>query len=435
MLRPYHPTCMTRVAVVGGGAWGTALADLLARKGGVESVTLWAREPEVVDSINREHLNHVFLPGAPLDPTLRASGDLAETVRGAEVIVSSAPSHVARQVMARVSPALGRGAMVVSVSKGLEPERLTTLSCVLGEVLPQGIPLAVLSGPSFAREVYQHQPTAVVAAARDHDVAQRVQQVFSTNYFRVYSHTDVLGVELGGALKNVIALAAGILEGLGLGHNTRAALAEPLAGRGAGSWDGAVARPRRPRLGRRGCEHRARRRDARCAAWRGAADRRAGGRGVVRRQAAAPGDRRPDGAGTESGAVGGGRGEPMSVPQPIQEFFSIGEVCQLTDLKPHVLRYWESQFRFLNPAKNRSGNRVYQRREIELIMLVKHLLYTEKYTIEGARQKIEQYRRSGDLKPEARRALATQTVKDLRAELKSILAILEGNASPNAGAR
>ena len=127
----------------------------------------------------------------------------------------------------------------------------------------------------------------------------------------------------------------------------------------------------------------------------------------------------------------------MSVPHPhpVQEFFSIGEVCQLTDLKPHVLRYWESQFRFLNPAKNRSGNRVYQRREIELIMLVKHLLYTDKYTIEGARQKIEQYRRSGELNPEARRALATQTVKDLRAELKSILAILEGTASPNAGAR
>src|SRR5438876_1024002 len=120
----------------------------------------------------------------------------------------------------------------------------------------------------------------------------------------------------------------------------------------------------------------------------------------------------------------------MSAPHPVQEFFSIGEVCQLTDLKPHVLRYWESQFRFLNPAKNRSGNRVYQRREIELIMLVKHLLYTEKYTIEGARQKIEQYRRSGELKPEARRALATQTVKGLRAELKSILAVLGGNAPP-----
>jgi DNA-binding transcriptional MerR regulator len=117
----------------------------------------------------------------------------------------------------------------------------------------------------------------------------------------------------------------------------------------------------------------------------------------------------------------------------VQEFFSIGEVCQLTDLKPHVLRYWESQFRFLNPAKNRSGNRVYQRREIELIMLVKHLLYTEKYTIEGARQKIEQYRRSGELKPEARRALATETVKELRAELKSVLGILEGGGGGGGG--
>ena len=121
--------------------------------------------------------------------------------------------------------------------------------------------------------------------------------------------------------------------------------------------------------------------------------------------------------------------------EPVQEFFSIGEVCSLTDLKPHVLRYWESQFRFLNPAKNRSGNRVYQRREIELIMLVKHLLYTEKYTIEGARQKIEAYRRSGDLKPEARKALGAETVRDLQGELKAVLAILDGNASPHAAPR
>ena len=123
----------------------------------------------------------------------------------------------------------------------------------------------------------------------------------------------------------------------------------------------------------------------------------------------------------------------MSAPHPVQEFFSIGDVCQLTDLKPHVLRYWESQFRFLNPAKNRSGNRVYQRREIELIMLVKHLLYTEKYTIEGARAKIEQYRRNGELKPEARRALSSETIKDLRTELKAILALLDGAAPPHGG--
>jgi len=116
----------------------------------------------------------------------------------------------------------------------------------------------------------------------------------------------------------------------------------------------------------------------------------------------------------------------MSGPRPVQEFYSIGEVCALTDLKPHVLRYWESQFRFLNPAKNRSGNRVYKSREVELIMLVKHLLYTEKYTIEGARQRLDQYKRSGELKAQAHRAMAVETARDLRHELDLVRAALEG---------
>jgi DNA-binding transcriptional MerR regulator len=115
----------------------------------------------------------------------------------------------------------------------------------------------------------------------------------------------------------------------------------------------------------------------------------------------------------------------VTASRPVQEFFAIGDVCQMTDLKPHVLRYWESQFRFLNPAKNRSGNRVYQRREIELIMLVKHLLYTEKYTIEGARQRIDQFRRSGQLKAEARAALQHETIDNLRAELQGLLDVLD----------
>jgi DNA-binding transcriptional MerR regulator len=119
----------------------------------------------------------------------------------------------------------------------------------------------------------------------------------------------------------------------------------------------------------------------------------------------------------------------MTAPRPVQEFFAIGDVCQLTDLKPHVLRYWESQFRFLNPAKNRSGNRVYQRREIELIMLVKHLLYTEKYTIEGARQRIDHYRRTGVLKSEARLALQHETIQNLRVELREVLDLLDGKTS------
>ena len=116
----------------------------------------------------------------------------------------------------------------------------------------------------------------------------------------------------------------------------------------------------------------------------------------------------------------------MKAKEPVQEFFSIGDVCTLTDLKPHVLRYWESQFKFLHPAKNRSGNRVYQRREIELIMLVKQLLYTEKYTIDGARQKIDEYKKSGELRTAARAALDSQAVEAMESDLRSILAILNG---------
>ena len=116
----------------------------------------------------------------------------------------------------------------------------------------------------------------------------------------------------------------------------------------------------------------------------------------------------------------------MTLPNPVQEFFSIGEVCQLTDLKPHVLRYWESQFRFLSPAKNRSGNRVYKAREVEMVMLVKHLLYTEKYTIEGARQRLDQFRRNGDLRERATQATRAEMVRELRRDLDDVLAVLEG---------
>ena len=122
----------------------------------------------------------------------------------------------------------------------------------------------------------------------------------------------------------------------------------------------------------------------------------------------------------------------MTPSEPVQEFFSIGEVCSLTDLKPHVLRYWESQFRFLNPAKNRSGNRVYQRKEIELIMLVKHLLYTEKYTIDGARQKIDEHRRGGELKPAARAALDIEALQSLESDLADILGVLDGTRPASA---
>jgi glycerol-3-phosphate dehydrogenase (NAD(P)+) len=212
---------VTRVGVVGAGGWGSALADLLARRGA--SVTLWAYEPEVAQEINTRHRNDVFLPEAPLHPSLRATTDLAEAVRGAAVIVSVAPSHAVRAVMGRAAALLAPGALVISASKGLEAEGLKRMTEVLAEVLPAQVRIVALSGPTFAREVYEGQPTACTVAGPA-AAAREAQQVLSTPTFRTYTSEDMIGVELGGALKNVVAIAAGIAEGLGLGSNPRAAL-------------------------------------------------------------------------------------------------------------------------------------------------------------------------------------------------------------------
>jgi glycerol-3-phosphate dehydrogenase (NAD(P)+) len=212
---------MTLVAVLGAGSWGTTLANLLAAKG--ETVRIWAYEPEVVDAINRSHENPVFLPGIPLASGLRAYGDAQEAVAGAPVIVSAAPSHAVRSVIGGIKGSVKPNALVVSATKGIETDTLALMSAVFDECLP-GVRFAALSGPSFAQEVCEGQPTLVVAAARDEATARDTQRIFATPRFRVYSHDDVVGVELGGALKNVIAIAAGILEGLGMGHNPRAAL-------------------------------------------------------------------------------------------------------------------------------------------------------------------------------------------------------------------
>jgi glycerol-3-phosphate dehydrogenase (NAD(P)+) len=212
---------MTLVAVLGAGSWGTTLANLLATKG--DTVRIWAHEPEVVEAINRQHENPIFLPGIPLSPALRAFTDAREAVAEAPVIVSAAPSHAVRSVISRLEGRVKPGTLVISATKGIETETLSLMSAVIEECLPD-VRFAALSGPSFALEVCQGQPTLVVAAARTESTALDAQQIFATPRFRVYSHDDVVGVELAGALKNVIAIAAGILEGLGMGHNPRAAL-------------------------------------------------------------------------------------------------------------------------------------------------------------------------------------------------------------------
>jgi glycerol-3-phosphate dehydrogenase (NAD(P)+) len=213
-----------KIGVIGAGSWGTTLANLLAKKG--HEVTLWAYEPELVEEMGRTGVNGLFLPGITLDPKLRYTNDLAEAARGKGMVLCVAPSQVVRKVIAQLLPSLATDAVIVSASKGIELETLLTVSQVYEELLPPEIyrNFAVISGPSFAREVALEMPTAVVAAAADDQVARRVQQAFSTPYFRLYTNRDVVGVELGGAIKNVIAIAAGISDGLGFGCNTRAAL-------------------------------------------------------------------------------------------------------------------------------------------------------------------------------------------------------------------
>ncbi len=212
---------MKPVAVLGAGSWGTALAGQLAARD--VPVRLWAWEAEVVQAVNERHENPVYLPGFALPPGLRAFADAAEAVRGVGVVLSVSPSHVTRSVLRPLAGVVADDALVVSATKGVEQDTLALMHEVIADCLP-GRPVAILSGPSFAREVAQGEPTAVVAASADAHAATRTQALFAGPRFRVYSHHDVTGVELGGALKNVIAIAAGMLEGLGLGHNPRAAL-------------------------------------------------------------------------------------------------------------------------------------------------------------------------------------------------------------------
>ena len=214
----------SRAAVIGAGSWGTALGNLLAGKG-IDTV-VWSYEPDVADSINREHVNRKYLDGIELAPSMHATPDMAEAVRGADLVLSVSPSHVVRQVMAQAAEHMEEGALLVSASKGIENDSLKTMDGVLADVLPERAARAAcfLSGPSFAMEVGRGFPTAVTIASHDADAAVRARDALQTARFRVYTSDDVAGVELGGAVKNVIAIAAGTVEGMGFGFNTQAAL-------------------------------------------------------------------------------------------------------------------------------------------------------------------------------------------------------------------
>ena len=213
-----------QIGVIGAGSWGTTLANLLAKKG--FEVALWAYENDLVQAIAVARENPLYLPGVKLSEKIFPTNALKDACQHKDFLISVSPSQVVRQVIQEIHPYLSPQVKIVSATKGIENTTLFTMSEVLKEELSfnDGKCLAVLSGPSFALEVSREVPTAVTVASENQALAGEVQHIFSTPYFRVYTNPDVVGVELGGALKNVIAIATGISDGLGFGYNTRAAL-------------------------------------------------------------------------------------------------------------------------------------------------------------------------------------------------------------------
>ena len=213
-----------KVGIVGAGSWGTTLAHLLAEKG--YHVDLWVFEPELAEIIVQRHETTLYLPGYNLSKNLYPSNSLESVVRDQRLLVMALPSHVYREIAKRTLTLIEDGVTIVSVTKGIENDTLLTMSGIWHELLPQShtVQMATLAGPSFAIEVMKKVPTAVTVASRSLQTARWLQHIFNTNYFRAYSSQDEIGVELAGAIKNVIAIAAGICDGLGFGHNARAAL-------------------------------------------------------------------------------------------------------------------------------------------------------------------------------------------------------------------
>jgi glycerol-3-phosphate dehydrogenase (NAD(P)+) len=214
---------VSRVAVVGAGSWGTAVAAIVADHA---DVTLWARDAQLASEIDADHVNPRYLPGIELPANVRGTADLADACDGADVVVVGVPSHGFREVLARAAPVIGPEVPVVSLSKGVEQGTVLRMTEVVAEVLPghRTDRIGVLTGPNLAREVAEGQPTASVVALRDEETAAELQSLFMTRTFRVYTNPDVVGCEIAGALKNVIAIGTGMAAGLGYGDNTKAAL-------------------------------------------------------------------------------------------------------------------------------------------------------------------------------------------------------------------
>ncbi|HTS67060.1 MAG TPA: NAD(P)H-dependent glycerol-3-phosphate dehydrogenase [Candidatus Acidoferrales bacterium] len=213
---------MRNLAIIGGGSWGTALALVLAPR--FQRVRLWVYEADLAGRMRETRINDVYLPGFVLPDSVQVSSNLARALEDAEIVLSVVPSHLVRGLYQQMLPHLRQCRLLVSATKGLESKTLLRMSEIIGQITGAGLGVTVISGPSFAREVARGEPTALVAASTRPDAAAQVQSLFAGPTLRVYTSTDPIGVEIGGSIKNVVAIGAGVLHGLGLGHNAMAAL-------------------------------------------------------------------------------------------------------------------------------------------------------------------------------------------------------------------
>jgi len=211
-----------KISIIGAGSWGTALAIHLA--GNFNQISLWVYEKELCDTITRTRDNAWFLPGHPLPKNIHPTSSLQSAVEGQSLILLVVPTHVIRQTLTQIKPFIGKDCLVISASKGIENDTLFTSHQITQDILGPNIPTATISGPTFAKEVAEGVPSALLASAENLETARQVQELFTTDKMKVFANDDLVGVEIGGALKNVIAIATGISDGLGLGYNTRAAL-------------------------------------------------------------------------------------------------------------------------------------------------------------------------------------------------------------------
>ncbi len=379
-----------KVAILGAGNWGTCLALMLLNKG--HQIHLWEYNEQLVRDMITCRENRTYLKGFTLPEAISITWSIDEAVHGAECVLFVVPSSAMRQTAKTLGDhrILPENSILVSLSKGLEHNTLMTMTEVIADEI-KGHRMVALSGPCIAYEVVQGLPTTIVSASQDAEAAQTIQDIFMTPLFRVYTSDDILGIQLGGALKNIISIAAGMNDGLGFGSNAKSALitrgifeiqrfgvslgAKPETFNGLSGIGDLITtcfsgHSRNRHLGEEIGKGRS---------LKNVIDE------MIRYHYFSKRYEKNKKVFTNSGL----NEDSTMKEEHRRRYYSISKVADMLDLKSHILRFWESEFSELRPRKNRAGNRVYTERDIKIVRLIKHLLYEEKFTIEGAKKRLK----------------------------------------------